>query len=96
MENQDYNISRKEEIHSKGFDMSRPADYRTSIPSEYKSIKVGVKKLEDAVLDLGSLKNYLKGRSYVSKKDVLKALANNDIKEMRNISNFFYNVSGIY
>lgn len=76
--------------------MSRPADYRTSIPSEYKSIKVGVKKLEDAVLDLGSLKNYLKGRRYVSKKDVLKALANNDIKEMRNISNFFYNVSGIY
>lgn len=76
--------------------MSGAPRYRTSDPTDYRKIKVGVRTLEDAVLNLGSLKNDLKGRRYVSKNVILKALADNDIKEMRNISNFYYNVSGIY
>lgn len=76
--------------------MARTEEYRTAEPTEYKKIKLGVKTLEDATIELGSLKTGLKERRYVNKSMVLRALADNDIKEMRNISNFFYNVSGIY
>lgn len=62
----------------------------------YGSIKVGVKKLEDAVLELGSLNKSLPLHSYTKKSVVYRALADNDLEEMRNISNFYYNVNGIY
>ena len=65
-------------------------------PAEYKKIKVGPKMLEDAVLNLGSIKNNLSTRQYAHKSVILNALANNDIRELRNISNFYYNISGIY
>ena len=66
------------------------------IPDEYKRVKVGVKQLDDAVLKLGSIKNELNTRAYAHKGTILKALANNDIEELRNISNFYYNISGMY
>ena len=44
--------SRQEQIRAKGFDMI--SSYR---PSEFSNIKVGVKSLDDAILNLGSLKN---------------------------------------
>lgn len=62
----------------------------------YKKIKVGVKNLEDAVLNLGAMSSCLKGKPYVSKHAIYKALSENDVLTLRNISNFYYNVSGIY
>ena len=62
----------------------------------YGSIKLGVKKLEDAILDLGSVNNSLPTHMYTKKKTVYMALAENDLNELRNISNFYYNVNGIY
>jgi hypothetical protein len=55
---------------------------------------VGVKTLEDAVLNLGSLKTA--NRRLGDKKIVLKALSDNDLPLLREISNFFYRTSGIY
>ena len=91
-------MSRNDVIHAKGFDMSSNSDqyYSEAIPTEYKRIKVGVKSLDDAVLNLGSIKASLPGHGYAQKATVLRALADNNLSELRNISNFYYNLNGIY
>ena len=62
----------------------------------YRQIKVGVKKLDDAVLNLGTYNKGLPHYNGISKGMVLQALADNDLAELRRISNLFYNVSGMY
>ena len=63
-------------------------------PVDFSKIKIGTQILEDAVLNLGSLK---KVDARLANKDyVLKAIAHNDLPAMRDISNFFYRTSGIY
>lgn len=51
---------RQKEIHDKGFDFfasSSPTDYMNgSNPAEYNRIKIGTKYLDDAILELGSLR----------------------------------------
>jgi hypothetical protein len=89
----------QEKIHAKGFDMNRNFVHsETDDPALrlYGNIKVGVKKLEDAVLELGSINKSLPLHAYTKKSVVYTALAENDLAEMRNISNFYYNVNGIY
>ena len=83
---QDLTQDRQSQIHNKGFDMSQQINYN--------KIKVGPKILEDAVLNLSTLKttnkkNYTKGV-------VLKALADRDLPKLREISNYFYETNGIY
>ena len=77
--------NRQQEIREKGFDMGT---------STYGKMKVGVKTLDDAVLNLGALKTI--ERNYGDKRTVLKALADMDMVELRKISNYFYRTSGIY
>ncbi len=77
------------EIHAKGFKMDGITSYAYD-----QSIKVGVKKLEDALLNLGNLKTNDKG--YTNKKVVLQALASKDTDELRAISEYWYNTNGIY
>ena len=62
----------------------------------FKKIKVGVQTLDDATLNFGDLKKNERLNPYVNKKIVLKALMEQDICELRKISNHFYNISGIY
>ena len=57
-------------------------------------IKVGTKALEDAVLNLGSIQKSTK--NLISKGIIYRALADNDVEKLREISNYFYKVSGIY
>ena len=94
METTEKTISRAEEIHSKGFDLHDYSNYDPT--TEFKKIKVGVKTLDDAVLNLGSLKSSLPTNNYTRKGYIYKALADNDVKELRNISNFYYNLNGMY
>lgn len=92
-------INRKEEIKQKGFSMDMVSDdtRTTVIPSNnanFSKIKIGAKTLEDAVLDLGSLKKIdsrMGDRNFV-----LRAINQSDYEQMREISNFFYKTSGIY
>lgn len=70
-------------IHDKGFDMSA-----------YGKMKVGVKTLDDATLDLGYLKKI--DRNLYDKYIVMRALVDRDIETLRAISNSFYISSGIY
>lgn len=90
-------MTRAEQIHAKGFDMTGCCDYRAiGAENEFKRIKVGVKQLDDAVLNLGSIKNSMPGHGYTNKGFIMKALVNNDIAELRAISNFYYNLNGVY
>ena len=75
-------ITRQEEIHAKGFGM------------DFGRMKIGKKTLEEAVLDLTTLKQA--NKSYNDKQKILRALANRDLPALREISNYFYRTSGIY
>ena len=72
----------------------RASDY-SSEPTDYNSIKVGVKKLDDATLNLGKYKkmgvNLLGDKSYV-----LDCLASRNAEALREISDYFFTTNGIY
>lgn len=62
---------------------------------DYNRIKVGVKSLDDAVLILGDLKK--NGNCNLANKNlILKALMDNDIETLREVSNYFYKTNGLY
>ena len=94
-------MTRSEEIHSKGFDLfgnnySLQEIDKLEDPLAYRQIKVGVKKLDDAVLNLGTYNQSLPKYAGISKSMILQALACNDLAQLRRISNLFYNVNGMY
>lgn len=91
-------MTRSEEVHSKGFDLfgSTYSLQDLDDPLAYRKIKVGPKSLDDAVLNLGSYASDLPKYNGISKRMILQALAVNDLKELRRISNLFYNLSGMY
>ncbi len=63
-------------------------------PTDFSRIKVGLKTLDDAIVTYGT---YAKTNARLgSKTNVLQAINDGDIKEMRQISQFFYKTSGIY
>lgn len=73
----------------------RLIDYRT-LDNEFKQIKVGVKKLDDAVLELGSIKKMIPRAPFSDKRVFYKAIMENDYLTLRTFSRFFYKTSGIY
>ena len=73
--------TKQEAIHEKGFDM-------------YTKIKVGPKNLEDATLEIGTLSKLQ--NAFKKKVNVLKALESGDLKTIRELSRFYFNISGIY
>ena len=74
-------------IHEKGFDITNNYSY------DYGKIRVGVKNLDDAVIDLGSLKKI--NRFYGDKGNILKILFEQNPKKLREASEFYYNTNGI-
>ena len=77
--------------------MSRTTYTNIKVPDEvvdYNKIKLGVKTLEDAVLNLGDLPRIDAQR--ISKGLILKALSTRDASLIRTISDTFYHISGIY
>lgn len=89
MENKD----RQEAIRKKGFDMNGAADYSEQV--DYGKIKVGLKTLEDAIIDLGFYKK-VEGRRCIDKRAVLRAIIDKDYRAIRVISDYFYRTNGIY
>lgn len=90
--------NRQEEIHSKGFDLSDRTNRYTYEGTDnlrrYGSIKTGTKTLEDAVLELQSLPKL--HRRFHNKGTILRAIEEKNLPLLREISNYFYNTSGIY
>ena len=64
------------------------------VPVDFSKIKVGVKTLEDAIVKLGDYRRI--DPRLADKANILRAIASNDERLMREISNFFYRTSGIY
>lgn len=63
--------------------------------TNYNKIKVGVKTLEDAIFNLGDIvKNG--NKNLANKGLIMKALADNDLEVLRQVSNYFYKTSGLY
>ena len=93
-------INRKEEIKKKGFKMSLTDSASNSevrndfMPVDFSKIKVGVKTLEDAILDLGNYQQI--DKKFAKKETIFRAIYDNDYEEMREISNFYFRTSGIY
>lgn len=61
---------------------------------DFSKIKVGAKTLEDASYTLGDLKRV--DRNLGDKNSILRAIHDGDLSKMRDISNYFYKISGIY
>jgi hypothetical protein len=78
-------MNRQDLIRAKGFDMGG---------TTYGKIKIGTKSLEDAVLNLGSIQK--ETRNTINKAVIYRALIDNDLEKLREISNYFYKTSGIY
>lgn len=93
--------NRVEEIKSKGFNIIAPRDaiqtqagYQGIPAADFSKIKIGAKTLDDAILNLGSLRKT--NPRLADKQAILRAIDTGDLATMREISNFFYKVSGIY
>lgn len=94
---------RAREIREKGFSIVRGKEdtlYQQrnvryqGIPTDYNKIKVGTRVLEDAVYNLGCLKEA--NPRLADKKTVLRAIDDKDLPLLREISDYFYKNSGIY
>lgn len=64
------------------------------MPIDYGRIRIGLQTLDDAVLELGSLKKV--NHQWGDKGVVLRELARKNYPVLREISNYFYEMSGIY
>lgn len=77
---------KQKQIHEKGFNM-------------YNAVKIGQKTLADAVLNLDAVRvgNMRYGdNNFNDKRFVISALARNDVRTLRAISNYYYRTNGIY
>ena len=82
-------INRVKEIKSKGFSfVPEKTEISNNSTVDFNKLKVGVKTLEDAILNLGALKKV--NPTYANKNTVLEAINKNDQKQMREISDFFF------
>ena len=64
--------------------------------TDYSKIKINNQALEDVVLNLGTITKAFPKHSYVDKKYILNTIMQHDVAEMRAISNFYYNLNGVY
>ena len=77
------------------FPPEEDTNHNTMETIDFSKIRVGAKKLEDAILE--ELYGYKRLNSRLGdKNEVLKALQSGDYPTLREISNFFYKTSGIY
>ena len=71
-----------------------PNDANGYIPIDFSKVKVGIKSMSDAILKLGDLRR--SNPNLADKEQVLRAIRYGDLQKMREISKYFYKVSGIY
>ena len=87
--------NRQQDIHSKGFNMTT-ASYSSeaNVPIDFSKIRVGAKMLDDAVLNLNAFSKI--NKSIADKNRINQALSSQDFVTLRQISNYYYGISGIY
>ena len=75
-------------------DYQIPSQATGYVPVDFAKIRVGVKSVSDAILKLGDLRRV--NPQLADKEQVLRAIHYGDLERMRDISNYFYKISGIY
>lgn len=90
---------RQEDIRAKGFSLidKHPVDSPfDDAPSnlDYGKIRVGLKTLDDAVMNLGVHRTV--NSNYGNKAFILNAIGKHEYSTLREVSNYFYEASGIY
>ena len=84
-----------EEIKKKGFEMKLMKDTNDRYqPTDFSKIRLGIQTLQDAIISYGTFSKT--NPQLGTKANVMKAINDGNVAEMRNISNFFYKTSGIY
>lgn len=89
--------NRQQELKSKSYNMvpaTEPYIYEQNINTDFSKLKVGTQTLTDAIIDYGVYKKI--DNRCGDKKNVLQAIHERNYNELREISNFFYETSGIY
>lgn len=87
--------NRLKEIKEKGFAMfPERADDPYNKDVDFSKAKIGVKALDDAIVNLGTLHQI--NSNIADKTKILQAIDKCNIVEMREISNFFFRTSGLY
>ena len=87
-------------IKEKGFNMVSTEDNQIPnengefIPIDFTKIRIGAKSASDALLKLGDFRKI--NPDLANKENVLRAIHYCDYQKMRQISNYFYKISGIY
>ena len=61
--------------------------------TDYAKVKVGIKSLEDATINLGT---YKKINPNMTKESIQRAIAANNVDFLREVSDFYFKMSGIY
>lgn len=96
MDKETYNLERQKQIHEKSFNFFETEDRIKNMgqPISYGKIKIGPKVIEDAIVDL----NYFKKADtrLGDKSTIMRALTDGDLVTIREVSDFFFKVSGIY
>ena len=64
------------------------------VETDFSRIRVGIKTLQDAVYNVNTFSKI--NKNFGDKQFVLKAIHDGDLKAVREVSNFYYKVSGIY
>ena len=73
--------------------MQSPANQLDSAV-DFSKMRIGLKSIDDAILNINSYKKI--NSNYGNKDFILKALYNHDYESLREISNLFFETSGIY
>lgn len=88
---------RQQNIKAKGFNMitdgvsDREDEY---FPIDFSKMKVGLRTVGDAIMNIGTYKQV--NRDYGDKTYILNAIYKKNYNTLREVSNFFYESSGIY
>ena len=72
---------------------SIPVEGNVIAETDYSKIKVGIRSLDDAIINLGA---YRKLNPNMTKENIQRAITRGDIEFMREASDFFFRISGIY
>lgn len=72
---------------------STPVSGNTIPDTDYAKLRVGIRSLEDAVISLGE---YKKLNPNMTKENIQRAITTNNISMIREASEFFFKISGIY
>ena len=90
-------FERQQGIHEKGFNMTNDRVFTDNKVVDYSRVKIGngQKKMEDVSVNLRTALNQIDS-TYTDKSIILSAIQNKELSTLREISDFYFDISGIY